>query len=218
MSASLANLDQHAVGADRRLFAPGAGRDMVAVSGTTATDERGMIVGAGQMYVQARQAMVNIRNGSRPRRPLAMHQRDSRRDVRHRHELRFAEVARAAQGILRPTSPPASTVVRRSAGSRIPDMMIENFEPMPYRRSPRISQTASGTAAARSNQKAAVKPPKKSAKEASLEERRARPPSNGAYSSSAAAVWDSFRAAGGMKCHLRLTLCTARINLHHSGI
>jgi enamine deaminase RidA (YjgF/YER057c/UK114 family) len=34
--------------------------DWVAVSGTTATDERGTIVGVGQMYVQARQALDNI--------------------------------------------------------------------------------------------------------------------------------------------------------------
>jgi enamine deaminase RidA (YjgF/YER057c/UK114 family) len=34
--------------------------DYVFVSGTTATDERGTIVGAGQMYVQARQTLANI--------------------------------------------------------------------------------------------------------------------------------------------------------------
>lgn len=34
--------------------------DWVAISGTTATDERGTIVGVGQMYVQARQALENI--------------------------------------------------------------------------------------------------------------------------------------------------------------
>ncbi len=34
--------------------------DYVFVSGTTATDERGTIVGVGQMYVQARQALANI--------------------------------------------------------------------------------------------------------------------------------------------------------------
>src|SRR5271155_4289117 len=33
----------------------------VAVSGTTAFDEHGLIVGTGQMYVQARQALSNIR-------------------------------------------------------------------------------------------------------------------------------------------------------------
>jgi enamine deaminase RidA (YjgF/YER057c/UK114 family) len=34
--------------------------DWLAISGTTATDERGTIVGVGQMYVQARQALDNI--------------------------------------------------------------------------------------------------------------------------------------------------------------
>lgn len=34
--------------------------DYVFVSGTTAFDERGLLVGAGQMYVQARQALSNI--------------------------------------------------------------------------------------------------------------------------------------------------------------
>jgi enamine deaminase RidA (YjgF/YER057c/UK114 family) len=34
--------------------------DWVAISGTTATDERGTIVGVGQMYVQARQALENV--------------------------------------------------------------------------------------------------------------------------------------------------------------
>jgi enamine deaminase RidA (YjgF/YER057c/UK114 family) len=34
--------------------------DFVFVSGTTAFDERGLLVGAGQMYVQARQALSNI--------------------------------------------------------------------------------------------------------------------------------------------------------------
>ena len=46
--------------------------DLVAVSGTTATDDRGLIVGAGQMYVQARQAFVNIRTALE-RAGLAMH-------------------------------------------------------------------------------------------------------------------------------------------------
>jgi enamine deaminase RidA (YjgF/YER057c/UK114 family) len=34
--------------------------DYVFISGTTAFDERGLLVGAGQMYVQARQALLNI--------------------------------------------------------------------------------------------------------------------------------------------------------------
>ena len=95
--------------------------DMVAVSGTTATDERGMIVGAGQMYVQARQALVNIRTALE-RAGLAMHH-----VIRTRMFVtdmaRFAEVARAHKEFFA-GAPPASTVVevRRLAN---PDMMIE---------------------------------------------------------------------------------------------
>jgi enamine deaminase RidA (YjgF/YER057c/UK114 family) len=95
--------------------------DMVAVSGTTATDERGMIVGAGQMYVQARQALVNIRTALE-RAGLAMHH-----VIRTRMFVtdmaRFAEVARAHKEFFA-GAPPASTVVevRRLAH---PDMMIE---------------------------------------------------------------------------------------------
>ena len=95
--------------------------DIVAVSGTTATDERGLIVGAGQMYVQARQALVNIR-AALERAGLEMHH-----VIRTRMFVtdmgRFAEAARAHKEFFA-DSPPASTVVevRRLAN---PDMMIE---------------------------------------------------------------------------------------------
>ncbi len=95
--------------------------DMVAVSGTTATDERGLIVGAGQMYVQARQALVNIR-AALERAGLAMHH-----VIRTRMFVtdmgRFAEAARAHKEFFA-DSPPASTIVevRRLAN---PEMMIE---------------------------------------------------------------------------------------------
>jgi enamine deaminase RidA (YjgF/YER057c/UK114 family) len=95
--------------------------DLVAVSGTTATDERGVIVGVGQMYVQARQALENIR-AALERAGLAMHQ-----VIRTRMFVtdmaRFADVARAHKEFFA-DSPPASTVVevRRLAN---PDMMIE---------------------------------------------------------------------------------------------
>ncbi len=132
--------------------------DMVAVSGTTATDERGMIVGAGQMYVQARQAMVNIRTAL-DRAGLAMHH-----VIRTRMFVtdmsRFAEVARAHKEFFA-DSPPASTVVevRRLAH---PDMMIE-IEADAYA-GVANSQTASAKPRAAVKPKAAVKPPKKSAK------------------------------------------------------
>ena len=132
--------------------------DIVAVSGTTATDERGMIVGAGQMYVQARQAMVNIRTAL-DRAGLAIHH-----VIRTRMFVtdmnRFAEVARAHLEFFA-DSPPASTVVevRRLAH---PDMMIE-IEADAYAGIAN-SQTASAKPQAAVKPKAAVKPQKKSAK------------------------------------------------------
>jgi enamine deaminase RidA (YjgF/YER057c/UK114 family) len=95
--------------------------DLVAVSGTTATDERGVIVGAGQMYVQARQALENIRVAL-DRAGLAMHQ-VIRTRIFVTDMTRFADVARAHKEFFA-DSPPASTVVevRRLAN---PDMMIE---------------------------------------------------------------------------------------------
>ena len=132
--------------------------DLVAVSGTTATDERGMIVGAGQMYVQARQALVNIRTALE-RAGLAMHH-----VIRTRMFVtdmsRFAEVARAHKEFFA-DSPPASTVVevRRLAN---PDMMIE-IEADAYAGSAN-SQTSSAKPKAVVKPKAAVKQPKKSGK------------------------------------------------------
>ena len=139
--------------------------DIVAVSGTTATDERGLIVGAGQMYVQARQALVNIR-AALERAGLAMHH-----VIRTRMFVtdmgRFAEAARAHKEFFA-DSPPASTVVevRRLAN---PDMMIE-IEADAYAGAAN-SQTADSVVAttapkpgAQARPKAATKPPMKSAK------------------------------------------------------
>jgi enamine deaminase RidA (YjgF/YER057c/UK114 family) len=95
--------------------------DIVAVSGTTATDDRGMIVGGGQMYVQARQALVNIRTALE-RAGLAMHH-----VIRTRMFVtdmsRFAEVARAHKEFFA-DSPPASTIVEVCRLAN-PDMLIE---------------------------------------------------------------------------------------------
>src|SRR5260221_14544414 len=124
----------------------GRAGDIVAVSGTTATDERGMIVGAGQMYVQARQALVNIR-AALERPGLAMHH-----VIRTRMFVtdmtRFAEVARAHKEFFA-DSPPASTIVevRRLAS---PDMMIE-IEDDAY-------TDSTNSQAASANPKTAVKP------------------------------------------------------------
>jgi enamine deaminase RidA (YjgF/YER057c/UK114 family) len=132
--------------------------DLVAVSGTTATDERGVIVGAGQMYVQARQALENIR-AALERAGLAMHQ-----VIRTRMFVtdmaRFADVARAHKEFFA-DSPPASTVVevRRLAN---PDMMIE-IEADAYAGAAN-SQTAIGQPRASVKPKTASKPASKSAK------------------------------------------------------
>jgi enamine deaminase RidA (YjgF/YER057c/UK114 family) len=95
--------------------------DFVAVSGTTATDARGLIVGPGQMYVQARQALANI-SAALARAGLGMHQ-----VIRTRMFVtdieRFAEAARAHKEFFADTPPAATMVeVRRLAH---PDMMIE---------------------------------------------------------------------------------------------
>jgi enamine deaminase RidA (YjgF/YER057c/UK114 family) len=132
--------------------------DLVAVSGTTATDERGVIVGAGQMYVQARQALENIRTALE-RAGLAMDQ-----VIRTRMFVtnmdRFADVARAHKEFFA-DSPPASTVVevRRLAH---PDMMIE-IEVDAYAGTAN-SHTAIALPRASVKPKTAPKPASKSAK------------------------------------------------------
>jgi len=132
--------------------------DIVAVSGTTATDDRGLIVGAGQMYVQARQALVNIRTALE-RAGLAMHH-----VIRTRMFVtdmaRFAEVARAHKEFFA-DSPPASTVVevRRLAN---PAMMIE-IEADAYAGTAN-SQPAIAKPKASVKPKPAAKPASKSAK------------------------------------------------------
>jgi enamine deaminase RidA (YjgF/YER057c/UK114 family) len=95
--------------------------DYVAVSGTTATDDHGLVVGAGQMYVQARQALANIR-AALERAGVSLHE-----VVRTRMFVtdigRYAEAARAHREVFA-DSPPATTMVevRRLIH---PDMLIE---------------------------------------------------------------------------------------------
>jgi enamine deaminase RidA (YjgF/YER057c/UK114 family) len=95
--------------------------DMVAVSGTTATDAHGTIAGAGQMYVQARQALTNIRTALE-RMGLTLEN-----VVRTRMFVtdieRFADAARAHHEFFA-ASPPATTMVevRRLVDPR---MLIE---------------------------------------------------------------------------------------------
>ena len=67
--------------------------EFVAVSGTTAIDERGLVVGAGQMYVQARQALLNIRAALQR---VGLSMQDVVRTRMFVTDIsRFAEVARA---------------------------------------------------------------------------------------------------------------------------
>jgi enamine deaminase RidA (YjgF/YER057c/UK114 family) len=93
----------------------------LAISGTTATDERGMIVGGGQMYVQARQALSNIRHH------LESAGFSLAEVIRTRVFVtdisRFAEVARAHKEVFG-DNPPASTLVEVKRLVH-PDMLIE---------------------------------------------------------------------------------------------
>jgi enamine deaminase RidA (YjgF/YER057c/UK114 family) len=93
----------------------------LAVSGTTSFDERGLIVGQGQMYVQARQAIANIASVlERAGLSLA-------NVVRTRMFVtdmsRFADVARA-HGEVFHANPPAATIVEVTRLIH-PDMLIE---------------------------------------------------------------------------------------------
>ncbi len=93
----------------------------LAISGTTATDERGMVVGGGQMYVQARQALLNIKYHVES---AGFSLADVIRTRVFVTDIsRFAEVARAHKEVFG-DNPPASTLVevRRLVH---PDMLIE---------------------------------------------------------------------------------------------
>ena len=95
--------------------------DWIAVSGTTSFDDRGLIVGPGQMYVQARQAIENIASA------LARAGADLSHVVRTRVFVtdlsRFGEVARAHQERFGANPPASSAVeVRRLVH---PDMLVE---------------------------------------------------------------------------------------------
>jgi enamine deaminase RidA (YjgF/YER057c/UK114 family) len=95
--------------------------DWIAVSGTTSFDERGLIVGPGQMYVQARKAIENIAAA------LDRVGADLSHVVRTRVFVtdisRFGEVARAHQERFGDNPPAATAVeVRRLVH---PDMLIE---------------------------------------------------------------------------------------------
>jgi enamine deaminase RidA (YjgF/YER057c/UK114 family) len=91
------------------------------ISGTTAIDERGMIVGTGQMYVQARQVLLNLKNHIESagfsladviRTRILVTDISRSKEVARAHKEMFGE------------NPPASTLVEVSRLLH-PDMMIE---------------------------------------------------------------------------------------------
>ena len=95
--------------------------DFVAVSGTTAIDERGLVVGGGQMYVQARQTLLNIR---RALERLGLSMRDVVRTRMFVTDIsRFAEAARAHREFFA-DAPPATSMIEIKRLVH-PDMLIE---------------------------------------------------------------------------------------------
>jgi enamine deaminase RidA (YjgF/YER057c/UK114 family) len=95
--------------------------DWVAVSGSTALDEKGQLAGRGQMYVQARQAISNIAAALK-RLGLGL-DRVVRTRVYVTELDRFGDVARAHREMFA-EAPPASTLVQ-VARLVHPDMLIE---------------------------------------------------------------------------------------------
>jgi enamine deaminase RidA (YjgF/YER057c/UK114 family) len=134
--------------------------DYVFVSGTTGTDERGTIVGAGQMYVQARQALTNVETALN-RVGLTM-----KNVVRTRMFVtdisRFGDAARAHREFFPDERPATSMVEVRSLVN--PEMLFE-IEADAY--APRTRAAASAAApAARSAVKASPAKPKARSKPA----------------------------------------------------
>ncbi|MGH7947730.1 MAG: RidA family protein [Candidatus Binataceae bacterium] len=128
--------------------------DFVVVSGTTATDESGSVVGIGQMYAQARQALANIRTA------LERFGMGMDRVVRTRMFVTdmsaFADVARAHGEVFK-DSRPASTLVKIDALVH-PDMLIEieadaYAGPSAQSRAPRAVKSAARKAAKRAARK-----------------------------------------------------------------
>jgi enamine deaminase RidA (YjgF/YER057c/UK114 family) len=124
----------------------------VAVSGTTATDERGLVIGGGQMYVQARQALLNIRTALEK---VGLSMRDVVRTRMFVTDIsRFADVARAHHEFFAET-PPASTMVQVTALVN-PAMLIE-IEADAYRESAPAAPSPKAAGGARTRAKIAAK-------------------------------------------------------------
>jgi enamine deaminase RidA (YjgF/YER057c/UK114 family) len=116
--------------------------EWVAVSGSTGLDENGQLVGRGQIYVQARQAISNIAAALR-RMGLGL-DRVVRTRVYVTELDRFGDLARAHQEMFG-AAPPASTVVQVTRLVH-PDMLVE-IEADAYA-GPGATTTAKPTAAA----------------------------------------------------------------------
>ena len=130
--------------------------DFVAVSGTTAIDERGLVVGGGQMYVQARQTLLNIR---RALERLGLSMRDVVRTRMFVTDIsRFADAARAHREFFA-DAPPATSMIEIKRLVH-PDMLIE-IEADAYAGSKVAATSAKSTARA---PKASVKAGPKAAK------------------------------------------------------
>ncbi len=95
--------------------------EWLVVSGTTGIDERGSIAGVGQMYAQAKQALLNIK-AHVERAGLSLGD-IVRTRVFVTDITRFAEVARAHKEIMG-DAPPASTLVEVCRLVH-PDMLVE---------------------------------------------------------------------------------------------
>jgi enamine deaminase RidA (YjgF/YER057c/UK114 family) len=95
--------------------------EWVMVSGTTGLDHDGRLVGHGQIYVQARQALINIATAL-SRMGLGL-DRVVRTRVYVTELERFADVARAHQQVFG-AAPPASTLVQ-VARLVDPNMLVE---------------------------------------------------------------------------------------------
>lgn len=95
--------------------------EWLAISGTTATDERGLLVGAGQMYVQARQALLNLKHHIE-RAGLSINN-VVRTRVFVTDISRFDEVARAHKEVMGEAAPAATCV--EVCKLVHPDMLVE---------------------------------------------------------------------------------------------
>ena len=131
--------------------------DWVAVSGSTGLDERGQLVGRGQIYVQTRQAISNIATALR-RLGLGL-ERVVRTRVYVTELERFGEVARAHREMFG-AAPPASTVVQVTRLVH-PDMLVE-VEADAYA-GPAVTTAARPTAAVRAVPASKGRSPRKGA-------------------------------------------------------